>query len=143
MDGTALGGAHPKAFVCDEQGVLWLAKFASRYDGFDVLGIEAAALQLAQRTGLNVLPVRTIRLGQRRIMLGPQGRLDNALASCERFTLSRATVCQLVVDVWGVVRQWRVCFDEFGTPAAEQGKIASAFRHLDDISTPALRRQLP
>lgn len=280
MGGTALGGARPKASVRDEQGVLWLAKFASRHDGFDVPGIEAAVLRLAQRAGLNVPPVRTMMLGQRRIMLirrfdrywatpgsstdpaadlmatvpgagraehrlgfvsgltlagcdenesrtkayadladairrychpsvirqnnealfkrmvfnifvsndddhlrnhgfvwdlrlpgwrlsplydvlprpslaaerwlhlgvGPQGRLatlDNALASCERFTLSKPSACRLITDVWRVVRQWRVHLDEFGISATEQGKVASAFRHVDEISTPALRRQLP
>ena len=32
VDGTALGGARPKASVRDEHGVLWLAKFSSRKD---------------------------------------------------------------------------------------------------------------
>ncbi|WP_211364248.1 type II toxin-antitoxin system HipA family toxin, partial [Propionivibrio limicola] len=69
MDGTALGGARPKASIRDEAGVLWLAKFASRHDVFDVPAIECAALQLASQTGLNVPPVRTMMLGHRRIML--------------------------------------------------------------------------
>ena len=280
MDGTALGGARPKASVRDDAGVLWLAKFASRQDTFDVPGIECAALQLARQAGLDVPPVRTMMLGDRRIMLirrfdrywatsdavleanaellatspgegrvehrlgfvsgltlvacdetesrtksyadlaeavrrychpsvirqnneelfkrmvynifvsndddhlrnhgfvrdprlpgwrlsplydvlprashaterflhlgvGPQGRLatlDNALAAHEKFTLSRAAACQLMNDVWRVVRQWRVYFDESGVPAPEQDKIAPAFRHIDDISTPALRKLLP
>lgn len=280
MDGTALGGARPKASVRDEQGVLWLAKFASRHDNFDVPGIECAVLRLAHRAGLNAPPMKTTRLGQRRIMLirrfdrywttpgsapdptaelmttlpgegraehrlgfvsgltlvacdetesraktyadladairgychpsvirqdneelfkrmvynilvsndddhlrnhgfvwdprlagwrlsplydvlpraslaterflhlgvGPQGRLatlDNALASCERFTLSRAVACRLIAEMWRVVRQWRVYFDEFGVPGVEQDKVASAFRHLNEVSTPELRRQLP
>lgn len=279
-DGTALGGARPKASVRDEEGVLWLAKFASRHDGFDVPGIEAAVLRLAQRAGLEVPPVRTMTLGQRRIMLirrfdrywatpgsppdlaadlmatvpgagraehhlgfasgltlvgcdeiesrtkayadladairrychpkvirqsneelfkrmvfnifvsndddhlrnhgfvwdsrlpgwrlsplydvlprpslaserwlhlgvGPQGRLatlDNALASCERFTLSKQAACHVMADVWRVVREWRVCFDEFGVSVTEQDKIGPAFRHLDDVSTLELRRLLP
>jgi serine/threonine-protein kinase HipA len=78
--------------------------------------------------------------------IGPQGRLatlDNALAAHERFTLSRTTACVLMAEVWRVVRQWRVCFEDFGVPAAEIEKIAPAFRHIDDVSTPALRKQLP
>lgn len=280
VDGTALGGARPKASVRDEAGVLWLAKFASRHDAFDVPGIECAALQLARHAGLTVPPVRTLMLGNRRVMLirrfdrywaepgavlnpsterlaagpgdgrvehrmgfvsgltlaacdetesrtksyadlaeavrrychpavirqdneelfkrmvfnifvsndddhlrnhgfvrdprlsgwrlsplydvlprpslaterflhlgiGPQGRaatLDNALAVHERFTLSRTGACRLIGDVWRVVRQWRVHFSEAGIPAAEQDKIAPAFRHIDDISTAELRKSIP
>ena len=41
------------------------------------------------------------------------------------------------------VRQWRVYLTEAGVPAAEQDKIAPAFRHIDDVSTSALRKLLP
>ena len=278
-EGTALGGARPKASVRDEAGVLWLAKFASRHDSFDVPAIECASLQLARHAGLNVPPVYTMTLGNRRIMLirrfdrywatpdtaldsnidllatrpgegriehrmgfvsgltlaacdetesrtksyadlaeavrrycdpsvirqnneelfkrmvfnilvsndddhlrnhgfvwdprlpgwrlsplydvlprasyaterylhlgvGPQGRLaslDNALAAHEKFTLSQATACRLMGEVWRVVRQWRIYFDEAGVPDAEQAKISAAFRHIDDVSTPELRKLL-
>jgi serine/threonine-protein kinase HipA len=278
-DGTALGGARPKASVRDEEGVLWLAKFSSRHDSFDVPAIECASLQLARHAGLNVPPVRTMMLGKRRIMLirrfdrywaspgggaapdgdllatrpgegriehrmgfvsgltlaacdetesrtksyadlaeavrrychpsvirqnneelfkrmvfnilvsndddhlrnhgfvwdsrlpgwrlsplydvlpraghaterylhlgvGPQGRLaslDNALAAHERFTLSQATASQLMDEVWRVVRQWRIHFDEAGVPDGEQARIAAAFRHIDEVATPALRKLL-
>ncbi|NMF96455.1 HipA domain-containing protein [Aromatoleum toluolicum] len=280
VDGTALGGARPKASVRDEAGVLWLAKFASRHDAFDVPGIECAALELARHAGLTVPPVRTLLLGNRRVMLirrfdrywaapgavvdpsaellfsgaghgcaehrmgfvsgltlvacdetesytksyadlaeairrychpavirrdneelfkrmvfnifvsndddhlrnhgfvrdprlpgwrlsplydvlprpslaterflhlgiGPQGRLatlDNALAAHDRFTLSRVTASRLMGEVWRVVRQWRVYFSDAGVPAAEQDKIAPAFRHIDDISTAELRKSVP
>jgi serine/threonine-protein kinase HipA len=280
MDGTALGGARPKASVRDEQGTLWLAKFSSRKDGFDIPAIECAALRLAAEVGLNVPPVEVRQLGDRKVMLikrfdrywampgvelvadvsllatqpgagltehrlgfisgltlaacdetesrtkaysdlaqavrnhchpsgiradnaelfkrmvynilvsndddhlrnhgfvweprllgwrlsplydvlprashaterflhlgvGPQGRLatlDNALESHEMFTLSRAAACEMIAGIWRTVREWRVYFESFGVPAAEVEKIATAFRHLDDISTPELRRQLP
>lgn len=279
IDGTALGGARPKASVRDEAGVLWLAKFASRHDAFDVPAIECAALQLAGQAGLNVPPVRTTMLGNRRIMLirrfdrywyspdtaldlkadllaaapgegrleqrlgfvsgltlvacdesesrtksygdlaeavrrychpsiirhdnqelfmrmvynifvsndddhlrnhgfvwdprlpgwrlsplydvlprashaserflhlgvGPQGRLatlDNALAAHGRFTLSQEAACRLMDEVWGVVRQWREYFDRAGVPDAQQARIAPAFRHIDEVSTKALRKLL-
>ncbi len=51
MDGTALGGARPKASVRDEQGVLWLAKFSSRMDSFDIPAIECAPAQPRVRLG--------------------------------------------------------------------------------------------
>ena len=280
VDGTALGGARPKASVRDEHGVLWLAKFSSRQDSFDIPAIECAALRMAAEAGLRIPPVEVRTLGARKVMLirrfdrywaepglslareddllatqpgpgkaehrlgfvsgltlvgcdetesrtkaytnlaqavrshchpsiiradnaelfkrmvynillsndddhlrnhgfvweprlagwrlsplydvlprpshaserylhlgiGPQGRLatlDNALAAHERFTLSRTTACALMAEVWRVVRQWRVYFEGFGVPAAEIEKIAPAFRHIDDVSTPALRKQLP
>lgn len=278
-DGTALGGARPKASVRDDEGVLWLAKFSSRQDAFDVPAIECAALQLARQAGLTVPPVHTLMLGNRRLMLirrfdrywatpgealtpnndllsslpgpgkvehrlgfvsgltlmacdetesrtksyadlaeairryghpavirqnteelyrrmiynifvsndddhlrnhgflwdprlpgwrlsplydvlprpshaterflhleaGPQGRLaslDNALAAHARFTLSQETACLLIAEVWRIVRQWRVFFDQTGVPDQEQAKIAPAFRHIDDISSKALRKLL-
>lgn len=280
IDGTALGGARPKAAVRDEHGVLWLAKFSSRKDRFDVPAIECATLRMAAAVGMRVPPVEVRTLGERKVMLirrfdrywaepdallnagedllntqpgagraehrlgfvsgltlvacdetesrtkaytdlaqavrshchpsvirsdnaelfkrmvynvlvsndddhlrnhgfvweprlagwrlsplydvmprasyaterflhlgvGPQGRLatlDNALESHEMFTISRAAACEMIASIWRVVREWRVYFESFGVPESEIEKIAPAFRHLDDVSTPALRRQLP
>lgn len=279
VDGTALGGARPKASVRDEHGVLWLAKFSSRRDGFDVPAIECAALRLAAAAGLTVPPVEVRAFGARKVMLirrfdrywvepgrtpgaeddlmatqpghgrvehrlafvsgltlvgcdetesrtkayadlaqavrsychpdviradnaelfkrmvynilvsndddhlrnhafiwdprlagwrlsplydvlprashaterflhlgiGPQGRLatlDNAFEAHEIFTLSRAAACRMMADVWGVVREWKVYFESFGVPTAEIDKAAPAFRHINDVSTPALRKLL-
>lgn len=280
VDGTALGGARPKACVRDEQGVLWLAKFSSRHDGFDIPTIECAALRMAAAAGLTVPPVEVRPVGKRRVMLirrfdrywalpgqeqdaavdllftqpgngraehrrgfvsgltligcdeteshaksyadlaqavrrhchtsviradnaelfrrmvynvmvsndddhlrnhgfvweprlggwrlsplydvlprashaterflhlgvGPQGRLatlDNAVESHEMFTLSRASALETISDIWRVVRQWRVHFEDFGVTAPEIDKISPAFRHIDDIASPGLRRLLP
>lgn len=278
--GTALGGARPKASVRDEAGLLWLAKFSSRQDRFDVPGIECASLLLAHEAGLHVPPVRIEMLGERRTMLirrfdrywiapgeqlasnadwlvlgpgdgrvehrmgfvsgltlvacdemesrtksyadlaesvrrychpsviranneelfkrmvynlfvsndddhlrnhgfiwdsrltgwrlsplydvlprasmaserflhlgvGPQGRLatlDNALGWHARFTLSQARACELIDQVWRVVRQWRTYFEAFGVAAEQMDRVAAAFRHVDDLSTPTLRKLLP
>ena len=45
-------------------------------------------------------------------------------------------------EVWRIVRQWRTWFDEFGVAPEEQDRVASAFRHIDDISSPDTRRAL-
>ena len=259
--GSALGGARPKASVRDEQGILWLAKFASATDRMDVPTIEAATLLLANQTGQRVPPVRMQSLNDRSIMLiqrfdrywpeagtecrmgfvsgltmlgceeadspnksyadladairrychpsvirrdneelfrrmvfnimvtndddhlrnhgfvwdprlggwalsplydvmpraavaterylhlgvGPQGRLanlDNALASHAKFTLSQARACQVIAQVWGVVREWRVYFEQFGVPEPQMDKVATAFRHIDSVSSPELRKLL-
>jgi serine/threonine-protein kinase HipA len=78
--------------------------------------------------------------------VGPRGRLaslDNALAVHGMFTLSKADAAQLISDVWKTVREWKVCFERFDVSTEEIAKIAPAFRHLDDVSTPELRKLLP
>ncbi len=67
--GPGAGGARPKASVRDESGLLWLAKFASRSDTFDVATAEAATLRLAARCGLSVPETRVVDLGGRNCLL--------------------------------------------------------------------------
>lgn len=52
--GGSLGGARPKASVTDEQGHLYIAKFPSSRDEYDVGGWEMVANALAVGCGLNV-----------------------------------------------------------------------------------------
>lgn len=67
--GPGAGGARPKASVRDEQGLLWLAKFASRTDSLDMATAEAATLRLAARCGLTVPATRVVDLGGKSCML--------------------------------------------------------------------------
>jgi serine/threonine-protein kinase HipA len=68
-EGSALGGARPKATVRDEERVLWLAKFPSRRDALAVPEVETATLRLAATAGLTVPPLRLLELGSRTVML--------------------------------------------------------------------------
>jgi serine/threonine-protein kinase HipA len=52
--GGSLGGARPKASVADEQGHLWIAKFPSARDDYDVGGWELVVNALANHCGLRV-----------------------------------------------------------------------------------------
>ena len=63
------GGARPKAAVRDPQGLLWLAKFASRRDTFDVARAEHATLRLAAACGLTVPATRVIDIGGKSCLL--------------------------------------------------------------------------
>lgn len=77
--------------------------------------------------------------------VGPQGRLatlDNALAAHTRFTLSKVEAANAMTDVWQKVREWKVYFERFGVSDEEIDKIAPALRHVDQVSTPALRKLL-
>jgi serine/threonine-protein kinase HipA len=279
-EGSALGGARPKATVRDEERVLWLAKFPSRKDSLAVPAVETATLRLAGSAGLTVPPVKLIDLGSRTVMLirrfdrywakpghdaplpedllsttpayglaekrlgfvsgltlvacdetesltksygdlaqairrychprvirennrelferllfnifvnndddhlrnhgfvwdprlpgwrlsplydvmpraslaserrlhlgvGPEGRiatLDNAYAGRETFTLSAEAAAQSIAKIWGIVREWRVYFEEYRVSSDQIEKIAPAFRHIDDLSTRSLRKLIP
>lgn len=52
--GASLGGARPKATVVDGQGNLWIAKFPSAKDRYDVGAWELVVARLAERCGLRV-----------------------------------------------------------------------------------------
>jgi serine/threonine-protein kinase HipA len=67
--GPTAGGARPKASVRDENGLLWLAKFPSRTDPFDITRSEWATLQLAARCGLTVPAARIVELSGKPVML--------------------------------------------------------------------------
>lgn len=137
LDGTALGGARPKASVRDESGVLWLAKFSSTQDRFDIPAIECAALRLAGEASLTVPPVRTEMIGGRRIMLirrfDRYWSTDAALPDID-------TDPTLLVNGPGEGRQerrlafnsgltWLAC-DETESRTKSYGDLASAVRRL-------------
>ena len=52
--GSSLGGARPKATVKDADGVLWIAKFPSHRDEYNMGAWEKVASDLARMAGLNI-----------------------------------------------------------------------------------------
>ncbi|OUM00020.1 type II toxin-antitoxin system HipA family toxin [Variovorax sp. JS1663] len=67
--GPSAGGARPKASVRDAEGVLWLAKFPSQSDTFDVAAAECWTLQLASLCGMCVPALKLLDLGGRPVLL--------------------------------------------------------------------------
>lgn len=53
--GSSLGGARPKANVIDENGNIYIAKFPSKNDEYDVGKLEKKVYDLAKTCGLNVV----------------------------------------------------------------------------------------
>ena len=51
--GSSLGGARPKAGIRDTNGVLWIAKFPSKEDRYDVGAWEIIVNELAKMAGLD------------------------------------------------------------------------------------------
>jgi serine/threonine-protein kinase HipA len=75
--------------------------------------------------------------------VGPQGKLatlDNAYAAKERFGLSPKDAIQMIDRIWRTTRQWRVHFESLGISADQIDRIAPAFRHIDDICSPDLKK---
>jgi serine/threonine-protein kinase HipA len=78
--------------------------------------------------------------------VGPEGRiatLDNAFAGREVFTLSAQDAARSIAKIWRTVRQWKVRFEEYQVPDEQIAKVAPAFRHIDAVSTQALRKRIP
>lgn len=56
--GSSLGGARPKASVKDSEGDLWIAKFPSGNDEYDIGAWEMVAWQIARNAGIKVAPAQ-------------------------------------------------------------------------------------
>ena len=61
--GTSLGGARPKANVVDDSNNLWIAKFPSRKDVYDIALWEHFCHLLAKEAGINVAKTDLIPAG--------------------------------------------------------------------------------
>ncbi len=66
--GTSMGGARPKATIEDAQN-LWLGKFPSKDDRFNLQRVEFATLDLARRCGLNVTQARLHAVADRDVLM--------------------------------------------------------------------------
>lgn len=62
--GSSIGGARPKAGVCDEEDNLWIAKFPGRNDEIDKAAWEMVTHTLAVRAGLSIAEARAERFGR-------------------------------------------------------------------------------
>jgi len=63
--GTSLGGARPKACVVDENRVLYIAKFPSRKDDYDVALWEHLCHLLAVKAGVTAAETRVVGIGEK------------------------------------------------------------------------------
>jgi serine/threonine-protein kinase HipA len=67
--GSSLGGARPKASVRGPAGRLFIAKFPSKSDEYDVVRWEGVALGLANRAGISVPTSRIEPVADRHVLL--------------------------------------------------------------------------
>ncbi len=80
--GSSLGGARPKSCVVDNEDNLWIAKFPSHHDNYDIAAWEYVTYQLALDAGINMSECRLERLNNqyhtfltRRFDRTPESRL--------------------------------------------------------------------
>lgn len=64
VPGSSLGGARPKGCIYSTSGDLWIAKFPSKKDEYDVGAWEAVAYELASMCGLNISEFKTEKFSQ-------------------------------------------------------------------------------
>lgn len=108
--GSSPGGARPKALVYDEQAdAHCLAKFPSIKDNVDVVRIEAATMNLAERAGLDVPETKLVECGSRPVLLVkrfdivPQGRRH--MVSLQALLKATGYYQARYVDILNVVRK--------------------------------------
>lgn len=65
VPGSSLGGARPKASVIDEKKYLWIAKFPSSHDDFDIGAWEMVVHNLAMRAGIKVAQAKAAKFNSR------------------------------------------------------------------------------
>ncbi len=87
--GTSMGGARPKATIEDAQS-LWLGKFPSRDDRFNLQRVEFATLALAGRCGLNVTQARIQSVGESDVLMLQRFDRDHTDRGYLRFGLVSA-----------------------------------------------------
>ena len=94
----------------------------------------------------DVMPRPMLATGRHlHLSVGQKGRLatlDNALSAYARFGITRQDALEIIDRIWRVVREWKVRFESYGVAGREIEAIASAFRHLDEVASPDLKKML-
>ena len=69
MNGTAIGGAHPKVLISDGAGIEYIAKLSMSTDVHPWIRAEAVGIELARRCGIEVPNARVIKSMGRDVLL--------------------------------------------------------------------------
>lgn len=93
MNGTAIGGAHPKVLIGDGAGNEYIAKLSVSTDVHPVIKAEAVAIELARRCGLEVPNARVVKSMGRDVLLIE--RFDRLSGGRRRHVVSGLTMLGL------------------------------------------------
>lgn len=119
---ASLGGARPKASVCDD-GRLLLAKFSHPEDDWDVMAWEKTALDLAAKVGIPVPPSRLVRVGDEAALLLDRFDREGSLLEGQRIPYMSAMTALQAQD--GQTRDYAELAESltlFAQPVAQQLK---------------------
>ncbi len=127
--GSSLGGARPKANYADEDGALWIAKFPSREDRYDLGAWEYVTARLASRAGIEIPEPKLLALGaahrtyctRRFDRRGEERRLY-----ASAMTLAGRRDNEPGASYPDIVR----AIESFGDPAAIEADLEQLFRRL-------------
>lgn len=90
MNGTAIGGAHPKVLISDDRGIEHLAKLSVSGDAHPWIRAEAAAIGLARHCGITVPEARvTTSMGRDVLLIR---RFDRVIGGQRRHVVSGLTM---------------------------------------------------
>lgn len=92
LNGTAIGGARPKALLADH-GRQFIAKFSTSTDTYDVVGAEAASIYIASTLGIPVTGAQVVRSMGRKVLL--LERFDRGEDGSRRSVVSGLTILDL------------------------------------------------
>jgi len=104
--GSSLGGARPKSCVSDSDGSLWIAKFPSRYDDYDIGAWEYVAYQLALDAGINMSACRIEKFNSRHHTFLTR-RFDRTPESRLHFTSALTQLVTTMVPMMRVIWSWQ------------------------------------
>lgn len=93
--GSSIGGARPKAMI-EEQGTKYIAKFSSSTDLYSVVKAEYIAMKLATLAGLNVAPVKMVKVANKDVLLIERfDRIHTEKGWLRKSMVSALTICRL------------------------------------------------
>lgn len=90
MNGTTIGGAHPKVLINDDAGIEHIAKLSVSTDVHPWIRAEAVGIELARRCGIEVPHARVIKSMGRDVLLIE--RFDRAPGGRRRHVVSGLTM---------------------------------------------------
>lgn len=140
MNGTAIGGAHPKVLISDDAGVEYIAKLSVSSDTHPWIRAEAAAIELARLSGIEVPQARVIKSMGRDVLLIE--RFDRPPGGRRRHVVSGLTLLGFDAllgarygsypDTLDVLREWGLAPQEIGRQLFERIVFNIAIGNNDD-----------
>lgn len=140
INGTAIGGAHPKILISDDAGVEHIAKLSVSTDVHPWIRAEAAAIELARLCGIEVPNARVIQSMGRDVLLIE--RFDRAEGGQRRHVVSGLAMLGFDAllgarygsypEMLDVLREWGRAPQDIGSQLFERIVFNIAIGNNDD-----------